>query len=326
MARISDRSSSTRRPARRAPEGPAIELRHLRYFLVVSEELHFRRAAERLHIAQPPLSQAIRKLEGELGVLLLERTSRTVSLTEAGAVFAEEARKVLASLDLAVAEARRAGGVSTDLRVGCTLHFPIERLLRFVAALENRVPSISTQVTHLLTLEQVRRLRAGQLDVGIFLGVEKHAGLEVEPLNRGEPISAFLAPDHPLAAKPVLGPADLREETLVTFPHAVDPALTDWLQAERERAGYRFRAVHETSGTAIRDEIMAIVAGLGVALLATSLKDTGEAGGIVVPRPLDPPLAMPEAVVAWRANPPGQLSGVLVTVREVAREVHRAQS
>src|ERR1700693_6400818 len=103
----------------RSASGPAIELRHLRYFVAVSEDLHFRGAAERLHIAQPPLSQAIRKLEDELGVSLLRRTSRVVTLTEAGAVFAEQARSVLAGLDLAVAEARRAGGAGSTLPIGC---------------------------------------------------------------------------------------------------------------------------------------------------------------------------------------------------------------
>src|SRR5436309_15812072 len=97
----------------------AIELRHLRYFLAVFEELHFGRAAERLHMAQPPLSQAIRRLEEELGVQLLQRTSRVVTATEAGRVFADEARKVFAALDHAVLEARRAGGLGAALRIGC---------------------------------------------------------------------------------------------------------------------------------------------------------------------------------------------------------------
>src|SRR5256885_6974468 len=90
----------------------AVEIRPLRYFLAVSDELHFRRAAKRLHIAQPPLSQAIRKLEAELGVRLLERTSRVVSVTPAGAVFAQLARKGLAPPEGAVAQARRGGGAS----------------------------------------------------------------------------------------------------------------------------------------------------------------------------------------------------------------------
>src|SRR3954447_5158313 len=103
---------------------PAIDIRHLRYFLAVVEELHFGRAADRLHIAQPPLSQAIRKLETELGVQLFHRTSREVVVTEAGVVFAEEARKILVGFDVAVAEARHAGGANAVLRIGCSPFLP----------------------------------------------------------------------------------------------------------------------------------------------------------------------------------------------------------
>src|SRR3954454_21826940 len=116
------------------PPSPSIELRHLRYFLAVFEELHFGRAAERLHIAQPPLSQAIRRLETELGVRLLHRTSRIVIATEPGKVFAEEARKVLAAFDLSVSEARRAAGLPSVVRIGCSPFLPIESLQAFLAA------------------------------------------------------------------------------------------------------------------------------------------------------------------------------------------------
>src|SRR3954470_14471877 len=106
------------------PAPTTIELRHLRYFLAVIDELHFGRAAERLHMAQPPLSRAVRQLEDELGVKLLNRTSRVVTPTEAGLVFAEEARKVLGGFELAVAEAHRAGGPSRLLRLGAVPYLP----------------------------------------------------------------------------------------------------------------------------------------------------------------------------------------------------------
>jgi len=155
------KASGERRPDDQARAGLAIEFRHLRYFLAVSEELHFGRAARKLHISQPPLSQAVRKLEAELGVQLFERTSRVVKLTEAGRVFAEEARRVLADVELAVGAARRAGGAGYTLRIGCVPHLPIERLLAFLEALHERSPADRPQVTHITSGEQVSRLRSG---------------------------------------------------------------------------------------------------------------------------------------------------------------------
>ena len=197
-----------------------IDVRHLRYFVAVSEELHFGRAAERLHITQPPLSQAIRKLEDELGVELLQRTSRVVTLTDAGRVFAKEARTVIAAFDRAIAEARRSAGSDTTIHIGCTPYLPVERLLAFLAELQRHEPSISVQVAHLFTIEQVQRLRDGGLDVGMFQRAEEYDDIELQTLFPGEPAGAYVAPGHPLAARPVLTPEDLRPETYVSFPRA----------------------------------------------------------------------------------------------------------
>ena len=301
---------------------PAIELRHLRYFVAVSEELHFGHAAERLHISQPPLSQAIRKLEAELGVLLLNRTSRLVTLTEAGRVFSEEARKVLGSFDGAVAEARRAGGANLPLRVGCVPTLPIERLLRFLGALQDRDPSVGSQVTHLGTLDQVQLLRAGGLDLGIFYAADE-SELECLPLFAGEPLAAYLAPDHVLAAKEVLTPADLLDEILVTSARTINPALYDRVLAAIEAAGYRFGGVHQGGGMHARDLLLAVARGPGVTIVPFSLKEVSEAGSLVIRRTLDPPVLMPDVVVAWRANPPRHLRATLETVRRVAVELRR---
>src|SRR5438105_586951 len=164
----------------------AIELRHLRYFLAVAEELHFGRAAERLHIAQPPLSQAIRKLEDELGVKLLNRTSRVVTPTAAGLAFAEEARHVLESFEHAVSEARRAGGAGNVLRIGCLPFIPIRRLMLFLEAARRLLPGWQTEVVHLITPEQLRRLRAGDLDLAIFHYSGDQEGLELIRIFTGE--------------------------------------------------------------------------------------------------------------------------------------------
>jgi DNA-binding transcriptional LysR family regulator len=311
----------------RSASGPAIELRHLRYFVAVSEELHFRRAAERLHIAQPPLSQAIRKLEDELGVSLLRRTSRVVTLTDAGRTFAEQARSVLAGLDLAVAEARRAGGAGSTLRIGCAPQLPIQLLLRFLGALHERESTSSTQVVNLLARDQIRRLLDGDLELGIFSYVENFEGIELEPLFAGEPLAAFLRPDHPLAGRDVVRPADVHGQQGVIYPRAASPALHDWLLTAFAESGYHFASTREAGGVESRDLLLAVASGLGIAFLPGPLDDVGQAPAqIVTHLRLDPPLRMPETVIAWRASPPRQLESRLATAQAIARELRASDA
>ncbi len=307
-------------PENRAQPLPiGVELRHFRYFLAVAEELHFGRAAARLHIAQPPLSQAIRKLEDEIGVRLFDRTSRHVALTDAGRVLAGEARKVLSDVEVAVAEVRRAGGAGAVLRIGCIHHLPIERLLRLLGALHERDPGSPTQVRHLLGLEQVQELRSGSLDIAIFDQAEDHADLEYEPLFPGERLAVFMPPDHPLAKKQAVGPNDLTREKLVMFNREVNPALHKRVIAGIEDAGYSFAGIEEVGVQNVRDIMLAVAEGRGVAFGPFSFRELTEAGTIVTRRPIEPPVSMPDTVVAWRANSPPQLGAKLELVREVAR-------
>jgi DNA-binding transcriptional LysR family regulator len=309
-----------------APTAPSLEIRHFRYFLAVSEELHFRRAAERLHIAQPPLSQAIRKLESGLGVQLLERTSRTVTPTEAGRVFAEEARKVLASVERAVAEARRVGGVPAQPRIGCVADLPLASLQRFLEGLHRRDPSLRPEVMHLVTVEQLRRLRAGELELGILYYVEdlELDGIEVEPLFEGTEMVALVPERHPAAAQERVGPDDLAGEDLVIFPRAVNPALHDWLVERIAEAGYRFRGVHDASGREPRDVVLAVAEGAGVALVPVVFEDAQAGGGGLVRRPLEAPIAMPPIVVGSHADPPEPLRPFIELARAVAGELRAA--
>jgi len=124
----------------------------------------------------------------------------------------------------------------------------------------------------------------------------------------------------------VLRPDDLREETLVVFPRAANPALHDRLLDLLESAGYRFRAVREAGGASSRDLVLSIAQGAGVGLEPVSQEELSRAGAIVVRRSLDPPVRMPGAVVAWRPNPPRRLREVLDAVREIARKLARDDS
>jgi DNA-binding transcriptional LysR family regulator len=164
------------------PTPAAIDLRHLRYFLAVVEQMHFGHAAEQLNISQPPVSRAIRQLEDALDVQLLERRRGGVTMTAAGEVFAEQARQILALLDLAIAESRRAGGVASTLRVGCLEMLPIERIQRFVNALREREPGLEISITNLSSREQIRRLRDRDLDLGIFTYAEDFPEIEMHTL------------------------------------------------------------------------------------------------------------------------------------------------
>jgi DNA-binding transcriptional LysR family regulator len=305
------------------PTAAGIELRHLRYFAAVFEELHFGRAAERLHMAQPPLSQAIRKLEQDLGVELFVRTSRAVQPTPAGTALAEEAKKVLASFDFALAEARKVGRRNLPLRIGCSRLLPAARLQRFLTELRNRHRATRAEVAHLWAREQVARLRSGQLDLGVFMRSEDYPELECVPLFPGEQVHVFVPASHPLAAKSAVTPESVASQTLLSVPRAVNPAFYDRYMALFEEAGYRFRDLHVIDTTDPRDVLLAVAGGLGVACGPSSLREVGEEGEPLAGVPLDPSIALPEIVVAWRKPAPRQLRGMLDAVRSTAQLLYR---
>jgi DNA-binding transcriptional LysR family regulator len=309
------------------PDGAApigIQLRHMRYFLAVLDELHFGRAAKRLHISQPPLSQAIRGLEEELGVQLFQRDSHGVTPTSAGLVFGEQARGVLASVDAAVAETRRVGGLKTTLRVGCTPHFPVARMQLFLAALQERIGPTHSEMTHLLSVHQVRRLSSGELDLGIIFIADVEAGIEIEPLFPGGRYQVFFRSDHPLAELDVIGPADLRDEVLCMLPRAIQPKLHDLVLSQLEQAGYSFKDIRQVGGTDPRDLILSVAAEGGVTVGPEWFRPEAHSDAIIVPRPLEPPVLTADIGVAWRADPRASLKTATEAAREVAQTLYRS--
>jgi DNA-binding transcriptional LysR family regulator len=207
-----------------------MELRQLRYFVAVAEELHFRRAAERLHISQPPLSQQIRALEDELGFGLLVRTRRRVELTPAGAAFLRDARTILSELHGAVATARRIdAGESGRLRV----NFVGSALFSIVPPMVERFrrsrPGVEIELHERATLEQLRAVHAGMADVGLVRPpIEDDAGLRVETVLRERTVAALPAA-HELAALSRVPLRRLAAAPLVLFPRDQAPGFHDLL-------------------------------------------------------------------------------------------------
>jgi DNA-binding transcriptional LysR family regulator len=207
-----------------------VELRQLRYFVAVAEELHFRRAAARLHISQPPVSQQIRALEEELGCQLLARTRRRVELTPAGAAFLRDARAMLAELDVAAATARAidAGQVGV-LRV----NFVGSALLSIVPGTVQRFrrarPGVEVEVRERSTVEQLRALGSGVVDVALVRPpIEPDPALRTEVVMRERTIAA-IPEGHPLAALRRVPLRRLAGESLVLFPRPQAPGYHDLL-------------------------------------------------------------------------------------------------
>lgn len=293
-----------------------MELRHLRYFVAVAEELHFSRAAARLHIAQPPLSQQIRHLEHELGVTLLFRTRRRVELTDAGRALLEEARRLLAGAERAARVARRAGGGEVgQLSVAFVPSADLDVLPRALRVWHARFPDVELELQTLLPAAQLEGLAAGRLHVGILrLPVSAERELVVEPLQE-EPLVAAVPQRHRLAARARVRLGDLAGETILMFQRHVAPGYYDLLTSACLAAGFTPRVFHPGS---LQTNLALIAAGLGVSLLPTSIRNLRRAG--VVYRPLAPPVPRVALAVAWRRD---ERSAVVPAFVEVVRAVAR---
>jgi DNA-binding transcriptional LysR family regulator len=206
-----------------------IELRHLRYFVAVAEELHFGRAAARLHLAQPPLSQQIRRLEEILGYPLFVRTSRTVKLTAAGEVFLNSARRTLRNVKDDMEEVRSIGrGDVGSLRVGFIGSGMLTPLPAMLGQYRRQYPRVQLQLRETYTSGVVQSLLRGMLDAGFLRDGDPTEGIVTETLF-SEPFVAVLPHTHPLATRTGISAGQLRDEPFVYFsPMAVQEA-PQWL-------------------------------------------------------------------------------------------------
>jgi len=275
-----------------------IEIRQLRYFTAVAEELHFGRAAARLGIAQPPLSQQIQRLERQLGCRLLDRTSRRVQLTPAGDALLVEARRVLAAASAAVEAVRRAGrGESGDLRVAFAATVMFLALPRIIRGFRDRYPLVHLDLREMPTGPQLASLHSGEIDIGFVREPEPDPALEIVTVMR-EPLRIAVNRSHPLAARPTLAVRDLAHEPFVLFPEELAPGLHAQVIALCRAAGFTPNVVEESRE--LYTSVSLVEAGLGVSILPASVEKLGWTG--VRYRPIPSAKAETRIAAAWRKD------------------------
>ncbi len=292
-----------------------MELRHLSAFVAVAEELHFGRAAKRLQMAQPPLSQQIRRLEKELGVQLFERNTRSVRLTSAGESFLQPVRTVLDDLDIAVRAAKAAGrgeyGRVSIGFAGASSHETLPRLTRAVRAAHPGIELVMTGQTYANVA--LARVADGSLDLGFVRLPVTQPGVAHRVIDEEELVCA-LPSDHPLAARDRVSIGALSEEPFVSFPANTGSTVRDAMVGACEAAGFNPRVVQEAPDSYT---ILALVAaGVGVTLTVTSVQHIQQNG--LVYRPLAGPPIRRQAALAWRADNPSAALRAVLAVAENA--------
>ena len=290
-----------------------MELRHLRYFAAVAETLHFRRAAERLSIAQPALSQQIQQLERELGVQLLDRTRRKVALTEAGIVFLERARATLAEAAEAIRLARMAGrGELGNLAIGVVTSALYGAFPDIVRVFRERHRQVHLTLHELPANEQTLALRAGRIHVSFLRPPIDETDLTVQIIVR-EPWMAALPTSHPLAAKARVSLRSLAAEPFLLFSRELAPGLYDQLIAMCQGAGFSPRIVQEAQMHTI---VSLVAAGIGVSLVPATLENLSRRG--LVYKKLSGTTPKLDLAVAWRRD---DCSPLLASFLNVVREM-----
>lgn len=294
-----------------------IELRHLRYFVAVAEEMHFGRAAERLNMSQPPLSHAIRQLETELRAELFIRTTRTMEITAAGTLLLDRTRSILADADSAVADVRRvAAGKLSRLNIGFTGSATYDLLPAVAHSFGVHLPGVELKLHgEMLTSDQVDGLRSGSLDLAFLRPPVRDHDLEVHVL-RYEPLIAVLPSAHTLARLETIPLERMRGESFISYPDNYRSAVYNSVLEVCSRAGFHPKTVFEVQETSTL--VSFVAAGLGVALVPASVRQLQVAGAVY--RPLQ---GRPETVGLAVAYRPGKRSQLLRKALQVIVNRHR---
>jgi DNA-binding transcriptional LysR family regulator len=290
-----------------------MELRHLRYFVAVAEELSFTRAAERLHVSQPPLSQQIKQLEEEVQSQLFDRNRRWVRLTRAGRLFLDHSRQVLEEVERAVLAARRTMGSESDLSVASTTWTNLTAVSRILRCFSEAHREIRIEVQTLNSMLQVRAVKARTVDVGFMFPPPADDALQIARLVR-YPLVVALPTNHRLAARAELSPGDLAGESYVMLTADVAPAYGAIVTRYWERVGVSIRErLKVDQAHAVID---LVAAGAGFALVPSSVQECEKQR--IVCRRLDP--ALPELELAL-VSARGVESPAISVLLEVARRI-----
>lgn len=291
-----------------------MELRHLRYLVAVAEELHFGRAAIRLNISQPPLSQQIRQLEEELGVRLFDRTKREVRLTEAGKRVVSEAHQVLGQIDHFAKVAAQAGeGEIGHLSIGVPggVNEILVETLKLVA---RRYPAIRLELQYMTTGVQIEALREGHIHVG-FLNLPVQEPILALETVRKEPLYVAMPKGHPLARHQRIPVSELKGQRVIIFPRRVAPGLHDAITGMCRSAGFSLNAIHETDNVVAG--LTLVSAELGISFCTPSVRRLWPD---LIFRPVRSPVHVEQAV-AYRRDAQTPVLGIFLNVvRQVVRK------
>lgn len=271
-----------------------METRHLRYFVAVAEERHFGRAAQRLHMAQPPLSQQIKQLEDQLGTALFERTTRKVELTPAGELLLERGRRILADLEELESDVAQVGaGASGVLRIGLSGSATYRLLPPLVQKVRRDLPGLKLSVHgEMLTPHMVGDLEEGRLDVAVLRPPVDSPDVELAFLEQDRLVAALPA-DSPWAQRAQLDLAELAAESFVGYP--AQSVVTRIFREACHREGFTPRVVQEAAETST---LLALVAaGMGLALVPMATRGLAFQGIVFRPVRNAPPV---DLAVAWR--------------------------
>jgi LysR family hca operon transcriptional activator len=291
-----------------------VELRHLRYFVAVAEELNFTRAAARLHTSQPSLSQQIRQLEAEIAVPLLERSRHHVALTNGGRIFLREAKDILGRIDHAGRLAKQAAdGRAGDLSVGTFPAADVRILPALRPLVATHLPNLRLILHSKYAVEPIKGLQSGALDVAFMRGPLNVDGLEIIELLR-EAIVVVLPAHHALARRKRIPVQILHDLPCITMDRSLAPSLHDAIVSLYRQAHIRMHAVSRADN--VLGHLQLVQEGLGFALLPDSVRSLLPPG--VVLKPLDcEPVPVVSIVVAWKS---GQTSPLIRAFVDLVRQ------